>query len=313
MTLSEYIKEKAREIGFDACGIAEVTEAESEAGYLDRWIAEGCHADMAYMERNRSVRLNPAELLEGARSVISVAMNYYPEVKQREDAPRVAYYAYGKDYHKVVKRRLRALWQSVAAQLPADTEARMFTDSAPLLERYWAWRAGLGWIGRNTNLIIPGKGSFFFLGEIVTTLSLDYDSPMASRCGTCRRCLDACPTGALSAERHLDARRCISYLTIENRGSIPPPLAARLGNRLYGCDTCQDVCPWNRFARATHCDDFRPSPDLLALCGDDLKDFRLEDYNRIFVRSAARRAGYEGISRTIAAGKDTNNDKHDTQ
>ena len=313
MTLSEHIKAEARTLGFDACGIAEVTEAESEAEYLDRWIAEGCHADMAYMERNRGVRLNPAELVEGARSVISVAMNYYPEVKQPEGAPHVAYYAYGKDYHKVVKQRLRLLWQRITEQLPADAEgeARAFTDSAPLLERYWAWRAGLGWIGRNTNLIIPGKGSFFFLGEIVTTLSLDYDSPMASRCGTCRRCLDACPTGALTADRHLDARRCISYLTIENRGSIPPQLAARLGNRLYGCDTCQDVCPWNRFARGTRCDDFRPSPDLLALCAGDLLDFCREDYNRIFVRSAVRRAGYEGISRTIAARKNTN-DKNDT-
>lgn len=312
MTLSEYIKAKAQEIGFDACGIAEVREAESEAEHLDRWIAEGCHADMAYMERNRGVRLNPAELVEGARSVISVAMNYYPEKKQPAGAPHVAYYAYGKDYHKVLKHRLSVLWQCITEQLSEETDARAFTDSAPLLERYWAWRAGLGWIGKNTNLIIPGKGSFFFLGEIVTTLRLDYDSPMASRCGTCRRCLDACPTGALTDDRRLDARRCISYLTIENRGSIPPQLAARLGDRLYGCDTCQDVCPWNRFARATRCDDFRPSPDLLALCGDDLRDFTREDYERIFAHSAVRRAGYEGISRTIAAKKNTN-DKNDIQ
>lgn len=313
MTLSEHIKAKAREIGFDACGIAEVREAESEMEYLDRWIAEGCHADMAYMERNRGVRLNPAELVEGARSVISVAMNYYPEVKQKEGAPHIAYYAYGKDYHKVLKRRLRVLWQCITEQLPKETDARAFTDSAPLLERYWAWRAGLGWIGKNTNLIIPGKGSFFFLGEIVTTLSLDYDSPMTSRCGTCRRCLDACPTGALTDDRRLDARRCISYLTIENRGSIPPQLAARLGDRLYGCDTCQDVCPWNRFARATRCDDFRPSDAFLAFGEEDLQGFTREDYERIFAHSAVRRAGYEGISRTIAAKRDTDNCKNDIQ
>ena len=312
MNLSEFIKDKARELGFDACGIAEVSEAATEARYLDDWIAEGSHAGMAYMERNREVRLNPAELVEGARSVISVALNYYPEKKQPVGAPRIAFYAYGKDYHKVIKEKLRKLWQSVLEKLPAPHAARVFTDSAPLLERYWAWRAGLGWIGRNTNLIIPGKGSYFFLGEIVTTLQLSYDGPMKSRCGSCRRCLDACPTKALDRERHIDARRCISYLTIENKGSIPSALASRLGDRLYGCDTCQEVCPWNSFASATHCDDFRPTPALLALKKEDLKDFTRDDYNRIFVHSAVKRAGYEGLCRTIAAGKD-NNDKNDKQ
>lgn len=312
MTLSEFIKDKARELGFDACGIAEVTEAATEAEHLDGWIAEGSNAGMAYMERNREVRLNPATLVEGARSVISVALNYYPEKKQPAGAPRIAFYAYGKDYHKVIKEKLRMLWGHILKELPAQHEARAFTDSAPLLERYWAWRAGLGWIGRNTNLIIPGKGSYFFLGEIVTTLPLDYDSPMKSRCGSCRRCLDACPTGALDKERHLDARRCISYLTIENKGGIPSALASRLGDRLYGCDTCQEVCPWNRFARATHCNDFRPAPALLALTKEDLRNFTREDYNRIFVHSAVKRAGYEGLCRTIAARED-DNDKNDKQ
>lgn len=306
MNLSAHIKNKAKELGFDACGIAEVASADTEALFFDRWIAEGCHAGMKYMENYRDIRLSPAGLVEDARSVISVALNYYPAQKQSPDAPRISYYAYGKDYHIVVKNKLRQLWQYITEELlPAfpqmsSPEARVFTDSAPLLERYWAWKAGLGWIGKNTNLIIPGKGSFFFLGEIVTTLELDYDSPRENRCGTCRRCLDACPTGALESARHLNANKCISYLTIEHKGDIPSELATRLGNRLYGCDTCQETCPWNRFAVPAREEAFTPSPAFLALKKEDLADFTREDYNRIFAKSAVKRAKYEGLIRTIA-------------
>lgn len=307
MNLSTSIKNKAKELGFDACGIAEVSSADTEALFFDRWIAEGCHAGMKYMENYRDIRLDPTGLVEGARSVISVALNYYPAVKQSPGAPRISYYAYGKDYHLVVKDKLRELWQYITALVPVLPTARIFTDSAPLLERYWAWRAGLGWIGKNTNLIIPGKGSFFFLGEIVTTLELEYDSPRENRCGNCRRCLDACPTGALESPRRLNANKCISYLTIEHKGDIPPYLAARLGDRLYGCDTCQEVCPWNRFARPTREAAFRPTPDFLSLQKESLQDFTREDYNRIFARSAVKRAKYEGLLRTIGNKKDINN------
>lgn len=307
MNSSLFIKNKANELGFDACGIAEVAPADTEAQFFDRWIAEGCHAGMKYMENYRDIRLNPAGLVEGARSVISVALNYYPAQKQSPDAPRISYYAYGKDYHVVLKDKLRQLWQCITDELSASTNppasppaARVFTDSAPLLERYWAWKAGLGWIGKNTNLIIPGKGSFFFLGEIVTTLALDYDTPRENRCGNCRRCLDACPTGALAAARHLNANRCLSYLTIEHTGDIPPELASRLGDRLYGCDTCQEVCPWNRLAVPTREEAFTPSSAFLSLTKDALADFTREDYNRIFAGSAVKRAKYEGLLRTIA-------------
>lgn len=321
MNLSRQIKNKALSLGFDACGIAAVASADTEAEYFDRWIKEGCHAGMKYMENYRDIRLNPAGLVEGARSVISVALNYYPAVKQSPDAPRISYYAYGKDYHVVVKEKLRELWQYITEEISSIQAAeaifsplergqgvcysstipaaRLFTDSAPLLERYWAWRAGLGWIGKNTNLIIPGKGSFFFLGEIVTTLELDYDTPQPNRCGSCRRCLDACPTAALEAPRRLNAAKCLSYLTIEHKGDIPPEHALRLGNRLYGCDTCQEVCPWNRFARPTDEAAFAPSADFLSFKKEDLRDFTREDYNRIFARSAVKRAKYEGIIRTI--------------
>ena len=180
--------------------------------------------------------------------------------------------------------------------------ARVFTDSAPILERYWAWKAGLGWIGKNTCLILPGKGSFFFLGEIVTTLEVDrYDTPLSDRCGSCTRCLEACPTGALDAPRHLDASRCLSYLTIEHRGEIPAGQAERLGNRLYGCDTCQLACPWNRFATPTEVEEFRPSVELLALDWDTLRAWDEETYRRVFAHSAVKRAKYEGLTRTIRA------------
>lgn len=309
MNISQYIKQKASELGFSACGIAKAEPAESEAVYFDRWIAEGCHADMRYMENHRAIRLDPDGLVEGARSVISVALNYYPRVKQDASAPYISYYAYGKDYHVVLKEKLRALWQAITEEVgntsPEEPQARAFTDSAPILERYWAWKAGLGWIGKNTNLIIPGKGSFFFLGEIVTTLEVDrYDSPQTDHCGSCTRCLEACPTAALEGPKRLNASKCISYLTIENRGDIPSGLASRLGNRLYGCDTCQAVCPWNRFAEPTEVEAFHPSLSLLSLQKEDLKALSREDYNRIFAHSAVKRAKYEGLLRTIKYIKD---------
>ena len=298
------IKEKAKKTGFDACGIAQVATADSEALFFDRWLKEGNHAGMAYMENHREIRLNPAGLVEGAKTVISVALNYYPEQKLPPEAPHIAYYAYGKDYHFVIKEMLDELWSAVTGQTDTGT-TRFFTDSAPILERYWAWKAGLGWIGKNTNLIIPGKGSFFFLGEIVTSLEADhYDMPQKDRCGSCSRCLEACPTGALEDPRHLNARKCLSYLTIENRGEIPAEQAACLGNRLYGCDTCQEVCPWNRFARPTRIEAFRPAPALLSLRKEDLNGFSREEYNRIFAKSAVKRAKYEGLIRNIHNLKD---------
>ena len=298
------IKEKAKKTGFDACGIAQVATADSEALFFDRWLKEGNHAGMAYMENHREIRFNPAGLVEGAKTVISVALNYYPEQKLPPEAPHIAYYAYGKDYHFVIKEMLDELWSAVTGQTDTGT-ARFFTDSAPILERYWAWKAGLGWIGKNTNLIIPGKGSFFFLGEIVTSLEADhYDMPQKDRCGSCSRCLEACPTGALEGPRHLNARKCLSYLTIENRGEIPAEQAACLGNRLYGCDTCQEICPWNRFVRPTRIEAFRPAPALLSLRKEDLKSFSREEYNRIFAKSAVKRAKYEGLIRNIHNLKD---------
>lgn len=296
------IKDEAARLGFSACGIAWVEPVEAEMRRLDTWLAKGYQAGMAYLANHREIRRDPQGLVEGAKSIISVALNYYPARKRDPEQPHIAYYAYGRDYHEVVKEKLRQLWQYVARNLPEGTveEARVFTDSAPLLERYWAWKAGLGWIGKNTQLILPGKGSYFFLGEIVTTWEADaYDKPVPSRCGTCDRCLLACPTGALEKAHTLNANHCLSYLTIENRGEIPPREARLLGNRLYGCDTCQQVCPWNRFATPATEPDFQPSEALLQLQKEDLKMFTKDDYNRIFAKSAVKRAKYEGLIRTI--------------
>ena len=307
MQISQFIKDKALELGFSACGIAKVAKAESEQDYFDRWIAEKHHAGMGYMENHREIRLNPEGLVDGAKSVISVALNYYPKERRDPADPYISYYPYGQDYHIVVKEKLRLLWKAIddyhrasKEEQGPSLEARVFTDSAPILERYWAWKAGLGWIGKNTNLIIPGKGSFFFLGEIVTTLDVDtYDTPQRSRCGNCTRCLDACPTKALEEPKHLNASKCISYLTIENRGEIPEELASSLGNRLYGCDTCQVVCPWNHFSKPTDIEAFYPTLSLLSLKKEDLKHMSREDYNCIFAHSAVKRAKYEGLLRTI--------------
>ncbi len=316
MLSSRLVKEKAKALGFSACGIAPVEEAKSEADYLAQWLAAGCHAGMTYMENRRAIRLNPAQLLEDAKSVISVALNYYPKQKLPADVPHIAYYAYGRDYHDVMKGMLRQLWWELMAaeskNLPVEPEkmgqeppaVRFCTDSAPILERYWAWRAGLGWIGKNTNLIIPGKGSFFFLGEIVTTWEADaYDVPQKNRCGTCTRCLDACPTGALETPRHLNAAKCLSYLTIEHRGEIPEAQAACLGNRLFGCDTCQEVCPWNRFATPTEVEALQPSEAFSVLTRTAVETLSEADYRRIFAHSAVKRAKYSGLLRTLSVWK----------
>lgn len=304
---SAFVKREAGQCGFAACGIAPAANIESDAPFFDKWLEAGYNAGMEYMANHRDLRMNPQNILEGAKSIICVALNYYPETRRDEKEPYIAYYAYGKDYHKVLKDKLHKLWQKILSSLPEDiaAETRAFTDSAPILERYWAWRTGLGWIGKNTNLIIPYKGSFFFLGEIITSIEADeYDDPIEPKCGSCTRCLDACPTGALRKAYSLDANRCLSYLTIENRGDIPEELRAKLGNRLYGCDTCQSACPWNKFATPTQESAFKPSEELLSLNRKDLENFTEEDYKRIFSGSAVKRAKYEGLARTIRHLKD---------
>ena len=299
MTFSQEIKQQAYSLGFDACGICRATDSGEEARYR-QWISENGHAGMDYMARNIDKRLDPRLLVEGARSVVSVALNYYPHRKLADEVPQFAYYAYGRDYHEVVRGKLRQLFDWIKERVPAVT-GRYFSDSAPVLERFWAAQAGLGFIGKNTLLIIPGKGSFFFLGELIIDIELDYDSPVSQNCGKCRRCLDACPTGAIEQPHRLNARKCISWQTIENRGEISPDIVPLLHNNVYGCDICQKVCPWNHYSRPHSTPELMPSEAFMALDLQQLRSMDEEDYRALFRHSAVKRAKFSGLKRNAEA------------
>lgn len=301
MITSTQIKEYARSLGFDACGIckAEPVDADSQQ-YFQDWLNSSYQADMDYMARNEDKRLNPTLLVEGVRSVICVALNYYPEKKQPEDHPQFAYYAYGKDYHDVVKAKLQQFFDYIRSVEPS-AEGRPFVDTAPVLERYWAAKAGLGFIGKNSLLIIPKMGSFFFLGELIVNLELEYDTPLNLSCGRCTRCLDACPTKAIVQAKVVDANKCISYQTIENKGAISASVIPYLSNRFYGCDICQQVCPWNRYSRLHGTKEFDPSQAFLDLSYDKLDNLTEEEYRRIFKGSAVKRAKFNGLKRNLEA------------
>lgn len=300
--LTEKIKAEAHALGFFACGVAEATAVdEAAAASFRRWISGGGHAGMGYMAAHEDMRLDPRLLMPGVKSIVCVAMNYAPAVRIPDGGYQIAAYAYGRDYHDIVKAKLRRLAEAVKDLAGNDAIAwRAFCDTAPVLERYWACRAGIGWRGRNRQLIIPGAGSMFFLGELFLDIKLCYDAPMPPRCGTCRACLDACPTGALGDDG-LDARRCLSYQTIENRGDIPPAAAAAMGDCIYGCDRCQQACPWNRFATPCTEPELQPSPELLTMTKERWNSLSVEDYRRLFKGSAVKRAKYDGLMRNIRA------------
>lgn len=301
MVTSAQIKKYASELGFDACGICKVSDVDVEQQeYYKDWINNLYHADMDYMTKNEDKRLNPALLVEGSRSIVCVALNYYPAVKQPEGHPQFAYYAYGKDYHDVVKDKLNKLFDYIKSLEPS-LQGRAFVDTAPVLERYWAAKAGLGFIGKNSLLIIPKKGSYLFLGELIVNLELDYDKPLDLSCGNCTRCLDACPTKAIVKPKVVDARKCISYQTIENKGDIDGGIIPNLNNRFYGCDICQQVCPYNRYARPHRTEAFNPNELFLDLSIDKLDELTVDEYQRIFKGSAVKRAKYSGLKRNLEA------------
>ena len=294
--LTGYIKAEALRLGFDICGIAEASPADDEtAEFYNRWLEEGNHGTMGYLERNRDKRYDPTLLVEGCRSIIAVAMNYAPA----RHIEGIADYAQGTDYHKAMKDRLFMLLESIGRIVPC--RGRAFCDSAPVLERYWAVKAGLGWIGRNRQLIIPGKGSYFFLGELLVDIELEYDTPyIANHCGNCRKCLESCPTTALR-EGHFDARKCLSYLTIEFRGELPGNIGEKMGNCFYGCDRCQAHCPHNRFAAPNRIPELQPVPALLEMTVNDWHGLTMEKYRQLFKESAVQRCGYEQLMRNIKA------------
>ena len=299
---SEEVKRAARQLGFFACGIAKAAPvAEDDANAYRRWLERRGNAEMHYMEDHVEKRLDPTLLLPGAKSIVVVALNYTPTRKNDEKELCLAAYALGRDYHDVLKERLRLLAQTL--RLPASNDdLKICTDTVPILERYWAVQAGLGFIGRNHQLIIPHAGSMFFLGEIVTTCEADqYDKPTSQSCGLCKRCVEQCPTGALGDPLLFDSEKCLSYQTIEHRGPLSDAAKSHLGNVIYGCDRCQQVCPWNKAAPPTDVADLQPSEALMQMRRDDWRRLTVEQYRALFKGSAVKRAKYEGLMRNIQA------------
>lgn len=298
--ISSWIKQQASELGFDFCGIAQAGFLDNEALVLERWLCEGMHGKMAYMENHFDKRLDPRKLLPGAKSVIVFLKNYFPE-KQLPDEENfiLSKYAYGTDYHFLIKAKLKSLIHDLKVKT-GDIAARPFVDSAPVLERAWAQRAGLGWIGKNANFIVPKAGSFFFISEIITDLELEYDQPKINDlCGACRNCIDACPTKAIVAPGMIDSRKCISYLTIELRGEIPDVFKGKFKDRVFGCDICQDVCPWTRFQKSHREPAFNPKPDLENMKKADWENMSREQFNDLFRKSAVKRTKYDGLMRNL--------------
>lgn len=298
---SGWIVAEAERMGFDACGIAQATALEEESAHVEQWLESDCEGEMGYLTRNKEKRYDPRLLVEGTKSIVTVLYNYYP--KQRigdSDKFKIAKYAYGADYHDVLKRKMHQLLEGIEAQTGKLEGTRLFVDSAPVLDRAWAVRCGLGFIGKNTTLIHPKKGSFFFIGHLFLPIELEgTGKPLTNRCGRCTKCLDACPTGALEAPFHIDARKCISYLTIEYKGSLADIDPKTFNGWMYGCDICQDVCPYNRFALPNREPEFQPSERLIAMHDEDWKSLSKEDFDALFKHSAVQRAGYEGLKRNI--------------
>jgi epoxyqueuosine reductase len=294
------IKNWSRELGFDHCGIARAVRLDDDARRLEDWLGKGMQGTMQYMENHFDLRIDPSKLVPGAKSVITLLMSYFPSVQQPSGTPRIAKYAYGDDYHAVIRSKINQLLEKIRSVI-GDIDGRGFVDSAPVLERSWAVRSGLGWIGKNGNLLNRQAGSFFFIATLIVDLQLDYDAPFTGDfCGTCRRCVDACPTEAISPEKVVDGSKCISYFTIELKDQlIPDAMKGRFDNWLFGCDTCQDVCPWNRFARPASEPAFTPIPAILNFRTCDWEDLTEEKFREIFRHSAIKRTKWEGLRRNL--------------
>lgn len=297
---TKLIKEEARRLGFDFCGISKADFLQAEAVRLEEWLKRGYHGKMSYMGNHFDKRLDPRLLVDGAKSVVSLLLNYYPEERQEDtDAPKISKYAYGKDYHFVIKDKLKHLFTFIHEHI-GEVGGRIFVDSAPVMDKVWAERSGLGWVGKNANLIHPKHGSFFFIAELILDIDLIPDGPMKDYCGTCTRCIDACPTDAIAEPYVVDGSRCISYLTIELKDAIiPEEFKGKMDNWMFGCDICQDVCPWNRFSRPHKEPLFEPHESLLHMSKADWEDLTEEVFRELFRKSAVKRTGFNGLKRNI--------------
>jgi len=296
---SKMIKAEAKRLGFLSCGISEAGYLEEEAPRLEAWLKKGMHGEMAYMENYFDKRLDPRKLVPGAKSVISLLYNYYPSEEQRGDSFKISKYAYGEDYHQVIKGKLRQLLEYIQEEI-GQVHGRAFVDSAPVLDKAWAARSGLGWIGKNANLLSRQVGSFYFIAELIVDLDLETDPPTTDHCGSCTACLDACPTQAIVKPYVVDGSRCISYFTIELKDEIPKSFRGSFDDWIFGCDICQDVCPWNRFSKPHSEPRFEPKTELLEFGKRDWEELTEEVFRKVFRKSAVKRTKFKGLKRNIA-------------
>ena len=299
MNYSQLIKQKAEKFGFQSCGISKAEFLEEDAPRLEAWLNKGYHGEMKYMENHFDKRLDPALLVDGAKSVISLSYNYFPKVKIDEiNNFKISKYAYGEDYHEVIKDILKEMVAELQEEI-GEFGFRVFVDSAPVLEKAWARKSGLGWVGKNANLITKKHGSFYFLAEIICDLELDYDLAVTDHCGSCRACIDACPTQAIVSDRIVDGSKCISYATIELKNEIPDYFNGKMDDWMFGCDVCQDVCPWNRFSAPTLQEKFAPNFQKLNFRKNEWKELTQELFSEIFKKSAVKRTKFSGLMRNV--------------
>ncbi|OUL62329.1 tRNA epoxyqueuosine(34) reductase QueG [Flavobacterium sp. AJR] len=297
-TYSQFIKSEAKRLGFLSCGISKAGFLEQEAPRLENWLNKNHNGQMAYMENHFDKRLDPTLLVDDAKSVVSLLLNYYPSETQENDSFKISKYAYGQDYHFVIKEKLKKLLFSIQEQI-GDVSGRVFVDSAPVLDKAWAAKSGLGWIGKNSNLITQKVGSFYFIAELILDLDLEYDYATTDHCGSCTACIDACPTQAIVAPYVVDGSKCISYFTIELKENIPQEMKGKFDDWAFGCDTCQDVCPWNRFSKAHSEPLFNPNPDVMAMSKKEWLEITEETFQVVFKNSPLKRTKFDGLKRNI--------------
>ena len=295
---TQLIKAEAHRLGFLSCGISKAGFLEEEAPRLENWLNNQMNGQMSYMENHFDKRLNPTLLVDDAKSVISLLLNYYPSELQNEDSYKISKYAYGQDYHHVIKEKLKELLHFIQTEI-GEVSGRAFVDSAPVLDKAWAAKSGLGWIGKNSNLITQKVGSFYFIAELIIDLELDYDAPTTDHCGSCTACLDACPTEAIVAPYVVDGSKCISYFTIELKDNLPQEMKGKFDDWMFGCDVCQDVCPWNRFSKPHNEPLFQANSDILNFSKSDWEEITVDTFQKVFKNSAVKRTKYEGLLRNI--------------
>ncbi|SDR67487.1 epoxyqueuosine reductase [Formosa sp. Hel1_31_208] len=295
---SDIIKAEAKRLGFLSCGISKAEFLEEEAPRLEKWLKNNAHGEMRYMENHFDKRLDPTILVEGSKSVVSLLLNYYPAEIQNTESYKLSKYAYGTDYHFVIKDKLKQLLQFIKDEI-GDVHGRAFVDSAPVLDKAWAAKSGLGWIGKHSNLLTQQIGSFYFIAELIIDLELEYDHATTDHCGTCTACIDACPTQAITEPYVVDGSKCISYFTIELKENLPSEFKGQFDDWMFGCDVCQDVCPWNRFSKAHNEPLFNPHSEVLSMTKKDWEEITKDTFNKVFKNSAVKRTKFEGLTRNI--------------